>query len=74
MIKDEELLEEWMSDMALEARADEEREREMMEDFDYALKTLGFNEDITVSEFAQILHRLKQLGYDISANELMDLI
>ena len=74
MIKDKELLKEWMGDMALDARANEEREREMMEDFDYALEQLGFNKEITVAEFAQILHKLKQLGYEVSANDLMDLI
>ena len=74
MLRDEELREEWERDELNELRAEELKELEMQSDFDYALKTLGFNEDITVAELAQTLHTLKQLGYDISANELMDLI
>ena len=74
MLKDEELLEEWKQDELNELRAEELKELEMQSDFDYALEQLGFNEDITVAELAQTLHTLKQLGYEVSADELIDLI
>ena len=74
MITDQEMLEEWKRDEMNEARMEMEADRLMRTDFDYALEHLGLGPDITVSEFAQVLYALKELGYDISANELMNLI
>jgi len=74
MINDKELLKEWEQDELNEARALKETDILMQTDFDYALKHLGFSEEITVAEFAQILRKLEDLGYEISANELIGLV
>jgi hypothetical protein len=46
-------------------------EQLLRRDFEYALDKLGFSYDNTVSEFRQILDHLRSLGWDITADELL---
>lgn len=68
-------IEEMRQDMLAEARADEEHERRLRTDIDYALDELSNTYSIAtcMENITDMLKRLNSLGYDITAQELYDL-
>jgi len=55
-----------------EMRQDMLIEQKMRVDFEYALDKLGFSEDNSVAELSRILKQLRSLGWDVTADELLE--
>jgi len=71
----QQLLEEMRQDMLAEAKADDEYERKLRTDIDYALDELADTYDVAtcMKNTTNMLKRLNSLGYDITIQELYDL-
>ena len=68
----EKFKQEMREDMLREAHEDAQREHLMRYDWDYALKTVDINPEMTIKEFIKAIDTLNDYGWDVSATDLID--
>ena len=57
-----------------EIKQDYDYEIQMRRDWEFALEHLGVSEEMTISDFAKVYKQLKDFGWDITTDELLDSI
>ena len=74
-MNDIDLKEELRQEMLEEARREELHENKMFTDWDYAIDYMNFNSEMTVSEFASAINKLKdKYGWHIENRDVLELL